>query len=247
MDQHLAGGFLERNPVPSYFALTFAISWGGVLIVVGPGGFPGTADEFERLLPAAVLAMIAGPSIAGILLTGLVHGRAGLRAFLARLLRWRVGGRWYAVALLAAPLLMLAVLLGLSLLSPAFLPALFVSDDRWSLLLSGLLIALGAGILEELGWTGFAVPELRRRHGVLATGLVVGVLWAAWHLLVMFWAMGQSPGALSMAGLAVDPSCSSWATGCSWCGSTTVPRASLWRCSCTGASPPARVSWPHQR
>jgi uncharacterized protein len=84
MDQHLAGGFLERKPVPSYFALTFAISWGGVLIVVGPGGFPGTADDFERLLPAAVLAMIAGPSIAGILLTGLVHGRAGLRAFLAR-------------------------------------------------------------------------------------------------------------------------------------------------------------------
>jgi uncharacterized protein len=205
MEQHLAGGFLKRNPVWSYFALAFAISWGGVLIVVGPGGFPGTPDDLERLLPVAVLAMIAGPSVAGILLTGLVRGRAGLRALLVRLFRWRVGGRWYAVALLSAPLLMLAVLLALSLLSPAFLPALFVSDDRAFLLLSGLLIALGAGIFEELGWTGFAIPELRRRHGVLATGLVVGILWAAWHLLVMFWAIGPSPAPLVLVGLAVDP------------------------------------------
>lgn len=74
------------------------------------------------LFPFTVVAMFAGPSVAGILLTGLVDGRTGLRGFRSRLLRWRVGGRWYAVALLAAPLLVTAVLLTLSRFSPEFLP-----------------------------------------------------------------------------------------------------------------------------
>jgi hypothetical protein len=52
---------IERHPASTYVALTFAISWGGVLIVVGPGGFPGTREQFDRLLPLAALAMIAGP------------------------------------------------------------------------------------------------------------------------------------------------------------------------------------------
>ena len=35
---------------------------------------------------------------------------------------------------------------------------------------------------EELGWTGFAVPELRKRYGILTTGLIVGLLWGVWHV-----------------------------------------------------------------
>jgi uncharacterized protein len=205
MSTRLPGPFVRRHPVLTYFILTFAISWGGVLIVVGPGGFPGTPETFQRLLPAVVLAMLAGPPLAGILLAGLVHGRAGLRDYRARLLRWRVGIRWYAVALLAAPLLMLMVLGVLSLFSPVFLPAVLVSGDRASVLLTGMLIALGAGIFEELGWTGFAIPELRRRHGVVATGVVVGLLWAAWHLLVAFWGSGVYAGTLNLASYMLDP------------------------------------------
>ena len=54
--------------------------------------------------------------------------------------------------------------------------------------------------MEELGWTGFTVPTLLRlRHGVLATGLIVGLLWGAWHFLIAFWASGTSSGALSLA------------------------------------------------
>jgi membrane protease YdiL (CAAX protease family) len=157
---------ITRHPVATYFALTFAISWGGVLIVVGPGGFPGTPEQLETLLPIAVLAMIAGPSVAGILLTGLIDGKTGLREFLSRLLRWRVDARWYVAALLIAPVLMMAVLLALSLFSRTFLPGIFVSDDKATLVLVGLAIALAAGFFEELGWTGFAIPRLRLRHGV---------------------------------------------------------------------------------
>jgi hypothetical protein len=44
-------------------------------------------------------------------------------------------------------------------------------------------VEVAVGFFEELGWTGFATPRLRLRHGFLATGLIVGVPWGAWHLL----------------------------------------------------------------
>ena len=68
----------------------------------------------------AKLAVLAGPSVAGIVLTGLIYGRAGFRDFLTRMTRWRVGARWYAVALLTAPLVFTAILLPLSLISPVY-------------------------------------------------------------------------------------------------------------------------------
>ena len=72
------------------------------------------------------------------MLTGLVYGRAGFRDLLARMTRWRVGARWYAVALLTAPLLLTAVLLALSLISPEFLPRILTTSDKASLLLLGI-------------------------------------------------------------------------------------------------------------
>ena len=56
------------------FALTFAISWGGMLLLIlagGSGGIP-------------MLAWVAGPPVAGIMFTGLVYGRAGFRDLLTR-------------------------------------------------------------------------------------------------------------------------------------------------------------------
>ena len=194
--------FIKRHPLLSYFALAFAISWGGMLFAVGlgPGGFSATPQQVQMAVPYAVPAMILGPSVASILLTGLLYGRAGLREFRSRLLRWRVGARWYAVALLTAPLSIMAVLLALSLLSPEFLPRIFTASDKPILFLMGIAVGLVAGIFEELGWTGFAVPTLLRLpYGVLSTGLIVGVLWGAWHLPINFWGSGVTSGELSLA------------------------------------------------
>jgi membrane protease YdiL (CAAX protease family) len=185
---------IKSRPVLACFALTFAISWGAILILVGPGGIPVTTEQLEML----GLAMLLGPSAASILLTALVYGRVGLRELLSRLLRWRVGARWYAVALLTAPLSTTAVLLALSPLSPESLPAISTSDDKATLLLTGIAAGLMVGIFEELGWTGFAVPRLRLRYGVLATGLIVGVIWGAWHF-ILFWESDSFSGALSLA------------------------------------------------
>ena len=180
---------MMRYPVLSYYALVFAISWGGILLLVGPGRIPGTDAEVEKLFPFALVMQFAGPSIAGIAMTSLVSGRAGLRELFSRLLRWRVAAQWYAVALLAGPLLLGTVLSALSLVSPVFLPGIVTTDDRVALVLFGLGWGLiGGGLLEELGWTGFAVPRIRQRQSALSTGVIVGVLWGLWHFLIAFWA-----------------------------------------------------------
>ena len=191
---------IRNHPVVTYFALTFTISWCGVLLVIGgPAGMAGTKAQDNPLFPLAVLAMVAGPSVTGILLTALIDGRPGLREFRSRLLRWRVGARWYALALLAAPVSATAITLTLSLVSAEFRPAILVTDDKATLLLLGLVVGLTAGFFEELGWTGFAIPRLKLGHGVLATGLLVGVLWSAWHLLVVIWGIGDRAGAIPVA------------------------------------------------
>ncbi len=190
---------LERHALSTFYALTFIVSWGGILLVIGgPAAIPAPSADGERLFPFVYLAMLAGPILSAILLTGLLDGGAGLRAYAARLVRWHVGGRWYAVALLTAPVVVLATLLPLSLAFRQFLPGIFVTGQKATLLLSGVAVGLGAGF-EELGWTGYATPRLRRRHGILATGLVVGVLWGAWHVLVTIWGSGTASGALSVA------------------------------------------------
>ena len=191
--------FARARPVLAYFVLTFLISWGGVLLFVafGPGRFPVPAEEFDRLIPYALLVTVAGPALAGPLLAGLVEGRRGLRDFRARLTRWRVAGRWYTVALLGAPLAVMAVLLPLSLLSRDFLPAIATTDARTALLLGGLAAGVAAGVLEELGWTGFVVPRLRARHGVLKSGLLLGGVWGVWHFLVYAAGSGTPTGGLA--------------------------------------------------
>jgi membrane protease YdiL (CAAX protease family) len=193
-------GFVTRYQVPVYFALAFAMSWGGALAAIGgSGGMAGTTPTSDPRFVYALLTMLAGPSVSGILLTALVHGRTGLRACRSRLLTWRVGAHWYAVALLTAPLLMTATLFALSLSSRSFLPGIFTTNDKASLLLVSFAVGLSAGVFEELGWTGFAIATVRLRYGVLATGLIVGIWWSAWHLLPNVWSSRAASGELAVS------------------------------------------------
>lgn len=190
-------GFAKQRPVLSYLVLTFAISWGAILLVIGPGNVFDPEAQTDALLPVAIVAMMLGPFLAGLAMTALVRGRAGLRHLLARALKWRVDPRWYAVALLTAPVSVLAALLPLSLLSRDYLPGFFTSDAKASILAFAILAGISVAIAEETGWSGFATPELRRTHSVLWTGLFLGLIWGAWHLLVNVWgsagAMGPVP------------------------------------------------------
>ncbi|MFO7867636.1 MAG: hypothetical protein R6V02_12625 [Candidatus Aminicenantes bacterium] len=154
---------IKTYPLIIYFFLAFAISWGAIFVSVGPNGFPVTEDQ----LPVLILAMLLGPSLAAIISAGLISGKQGIRDLFSSLRRWRVNLRWYAAALLTAPLSTLAVLLLLSLFSSNFLTAFSTSADRITLVIMWIVSGLFVGFFEELGWTGFAVPRMRKKYGVL--------------------------------------------------------------------------------
>jgi uncharacterized protein len=176
-----AAEFARLHPAASYFVLAFAISWSGILVVVGPTHILATKAVFDSLV--WVPPLLAGPCVAGLVVTAAVGGRQGLRSLGARLVRGRVGARWYAVALVTAPVYYLAVSFALSLVSRAYLPAIVTTDDRAGMVVRGFVVGISAGLFEELGWTGVAVPALLRRRGAIATGLIVGSLWGGWHIV----------------------------------------------------------------
>jgi uncharacterized protein len=190
---------IKRHPLLSYFALVFVISWGGVFIVAGgPSGISANSEPSEMQTTLLYPALIVGPSVAGILLTALLFGREGFGELGSRLLKWRVGARWYAVALLTAPLSVTAALLALSLTASEFVPSILTTTDKASLLLIGIFAGLLVGIFEELGSTGFAIPRMRLRYGVLGTGLIVGLVWVAWHFPPFFWGSGATSETLPL-------------------------------------------------
>jgi len=190
---------IQKYAVAAYFALTFAVSWGGILLVVGgPSGFTGGAAQEDPRFPLVYLAMLAGPATAGILMT-VFAGRSGRRDFLWRLQQWRVGIRWYATALLIAPVVVTTVLLLLSIYSTEFLPGIFARGQNARAVLFGLAVGIGAGIFEEIGWTGFVIPRLLRQHGIIRTGVWVGLIWAVWHVLAVVWGIGSIAGAIPLA------------------------------------------------
>ena len=211
-----ARAFINRHAVLTYYALVFALSWGPGLIIWGPayltGGLLGTGDEMTSMADPGLfgwLAILTGPlniAGAGILVIALTFGRVGLRDLRSRLFRWRTGVRWYAVALLTVPLLWTAILGAFSLTSKAFLPTIITADDKASLLVAGLVAGLVVGLVasffEEIGWTGLATHELSKRHGLLATGLIVGLPWMVLHVPVYAGiASGAVPPALNVAAI----------------------------------------------
>ena len=190
---HALRRMVASRPVTSYFVLTFAISWAGFLAAVGPGGFHASSWQTSARFPLAVAAMLAGPSISGLLHIGLLDGAAGMRELGRRLVRWRVAPGWYVFALVTAPVLAGTTLLALSIRAP-----IFTSPDKAGVIGAGVAAGLTT-VLEEVGWTGFAIPRLRQRHGTMATALLVGVVWAGWHFLQGLFITGTYAGELPPA------------------------------------------------
>lgn len=168
----------KQYPIATYFGLAFAITWGSIVAVVAAKGFQSDALRMADVL-LMFLAMLAGPSLAGLTLMAIVEGQAGLHALLSRMGRWRVKLRWYGVALFTIPLLLLALL---------YLLTIFVSSVYApGVQIAGFAIGIAAGFFEELGWTGFALPRMRARLSPLAAGLLLGVIWAVWHAMADYW------------------------------------------------------------
>jgi membrane protease YdiL (CAAX protease family) len=166
---------IKRYPVVTYFALTFAISWVAALAVAAP--HLGHAQPLPKITGILMFpAMLLGPSLAGIVLARVVDGRSGLRDLLSRMSLARVPARWYA-ALIIPPILVLGVLLFLkTFVSPAYAPNHFFV---------GILFGIPAGFLEEIGWMGYAFPKMRSQNDGLTPSILLGLLWALWHMPVI--------------------------------------------------------------
>lgn len=185
---------LRRHPLVGYFLLAYSITWGGILLLLASKGFDlATPRPWEKTVIVAL--MLLGPSISGVVLMSWLDGRAGLQEMWSRLMYWRVGWGWAAVAMLTVPLLVLVILWPLSVwVDSAFTPAFKLE-----------LFALGlvAGCCEEIGWTGFATQRWLARRSALAVGLQLGVLWAVWHAAADFSSNHAAMGAHWWAWFAV--------------------------------------------
>jgi len=182
---------LKNNQVPIYFLLTFIISWGSILCIVGPNGLPAASEEAKQVMG---LGLLLGPSISAVVLAAVLEGRGGLRDLIMprnsninRNLCQNIGRGYHAIAILLAPLSSAATLLMLStLVSERYMPKLFISTDKPSLVLTGISVGLVIATFEELGWSGYAIPQLLQSHSVLQTGVITGFIWGLWHF-PLFW------------------------------------------------------------
>jgi membrane protease YdiL (CAAX protease family) len=149
------------------------------------GTVPSLAVATGLLPPAASQLGALSSSLAAIVLV-LVEGRkGGLRELLRRFLIWRVGIPWWAFALLFAIIPSVAALYLFDLLGGppvdwSRLPPLYAVVPMF------LMLTIAAGMGEEFGWRGFLLPRLQTRHNALVSALIVGVVWAIWHIPLFF-------------------------------------------------------------
>lgn len=184
-DQGLRG-FVRRHQLSTFFVLALAASWLawtpyvlsnsglGVWDLTFPGGMIG--GQLLGMLPGAYL----GPIGSAALVTGLVGGRAGLRAWVVGMWRWRASWRWYAGILIGVPatIIIATQAVGGQMAAPS---------QAWLFVLvayvPGLILQMiTTGLAEEPGWRDFALPRLQRKVGPLGSAFVLGPIWALWHM-----------------------------------------------------------------
>ncbi len=160
--------WIRRHPLIAFFALAYALSWWPWLWTRVDPGAPST------ILPP-------GPLLAALFLLPVLGGWPAIRDFLGKIVAWRVGLRWYLVALLL-PAAITVLAIGLNLLLGAARPAAMPSPSIADLLQNFVFILLFIGLGEEPAWRGFALPRLLARHTALKASLILGALHAVWHV-----------------------------------------------------------------
>lgn len=115
-------------------------------------------------------------------MTAIVFGRSGLREFFARIVRWRVGAKWYAITF-ATPIVICLIAVGITLCLVGRSEVSGLSSDKLRELPERFLfIFLFIGLGEEPGWRGFALPQLQTKHSALMASLILAPIWTLWHL-----------------------------------------------------------------
>ncbi len=175
--------FPRSRPVSSYFLITFAVSWASALCVAAPQlVHHGALSQLTGILMFP--AMLSGPILASIFLTGILEGRNGLGILFAKINLRSASSSWLIALLLPPALVVITLLILEKLVSAAFAPNFF---------LVGVLFGVPAGFIEEIGWTGFAFPRMRQSGNSLSSAIVLGLLWSLWHLPVVNYLGAAAP------------------------------------------------------
>lgn len=188
MAERRAGSLLK------FFSLTYVMAWtcwvAAGSISSGPASdAPGRAALAQALLLLGTFA----PGLVALAMTGLAGGRAATRALLGRVFRWDVGARWYVFAVGYIPAIKLSVALVHRVVTGAW-PRF--GQDAWYVMAAVIMISMWAQAGEEIGWRGYALPRLADRFGLGPASVVLGTIWAIWHLPLFFFpgadTLGQS-------------------------------------------------------
>ena len=168
----------------TFFLLTYLVSWicfGGAAVVSR-----GDASPFQALVGRGGLLLFLGvvaPSLVALGLTARVEGRAGVLALLRRTVRGPAQARWYAFAVGYTAAIKLSVALLHRLITGAWPP---FGETPWYVMLGAIAISTPVQAGEEIGWRGYALPRLSRQLGLAPASVVLGVVWAVWHLPLFF-------------------------------------------------------------
>jgi membrane protease YdiL (CAAX protease family) len=172
-----------------FFLLTFAFTWTAWLAPTALAA-PGKAGSFGVGRPVFLLGVFA-PAFVALALTAYGEGRAGVARLLARIGKWQVGARFYlfAIGYMAATKLLAALIHRIALGEwPTF------GDTPLPLMLGAILVSTWVQAGEEVGWRGYALPRLATYLGLGSASVLLGVIWALWHLPLFFLQASGSEG-----------------------------------------------------
>lgn len=189
----------------SFVGLTFVVSWAFWIPSAAMFGQAASAGSpFDSpLFVAFQTAGAAGPSVAAWWLLRRHEGQEAANRIVERYKRWKVGVRWYVVALLLVPSIQLLVLAGDALIGtdPIAGPGTPLGDMLADLGVAGAIAVFplsllgqlpSSPLLEEFGWRGYALPRMQERFDALTSSLLLGLVWGSWHLPLVL-AYGEQP------------------------------------------------------
>ena len=164
-----------RTLIP-FLVLSFGLTWGiAALLILFYDQVVSIVGEISMGNPLIILAVYS-PGIAGVFLVWRHYRLEGLGSFLKRLTLWRAPVKWWLFLILGIPAVVLA---GAAIKGTIGDPFPF---SPWYQVLPALALALILGPVEEFGWRGLAQPILQRRFAPFWTGLILGIIIAAWHI-----------------------------------------------------------------
>ena len=171
-----------NRALTAFFALSFGWTWAfWAAAKVAEGRSAG-------LVTALLLASAFGPSLAAVVTVLSFEGKSGFGRWLKRCLNWRVGWRWYVLALLGPGIVILTALGLHAALGGSLRPSAAEGKYLRALWLIVPTTLLGGPLGEEFGWRGFALPALADRLGWRWAATLIGVIWGLWHLPLFFMA-----------------------------------------------------------